>query len=212
MLRIKFISLHKITFAPMARIQNEDILINEIKRDSTEAFSMIFCAYYQDMVLFAGTYIKDRAECEDIVQQIFQRLWISRNGLMIETSLKSYLLRAVRNECLDFLRHQKIVSEHIAQQLLISSITDNDTENYILYSELKEKLDDALAQLPPIDREIFDLSRFQNMKYKEIAAKYHISVRTVEVHIAKVLKYLNENLKDSYLEYILFYLILQCGF
>jgi RNA polymerase sigma-70 factor (family 1) len=196
----------------MAKIQNEDILIKEINRDSTEAFSMIFCTYYQDLVLFAGTYIKDLAECEDIVQLIFQNLWSNRSELTIESSLKSYLLKAVRNECLDNLKHKQIVNEYISHQLSISTVAINDTENYILYSELNEKLQDALYSLPPMDREIFNMSRFKNMKYKEIADKYNISIRTVEVHIAKVLKFLNSTLKDFYLVIILLYLILLCEF
>ena len=151
------------------------------------------------MVLFGGTYIPEKSTCEDIVQNIFLKLWNDRKTLEIENSLKSYLLKAVRNYCLDELRHRRIIDEHVAYELKSGSIDIDTTENYILYSDLCRQLKNALEQLPPQEREVFEMSRLENIKYQEIANRLNISVRTVEVRISKALKQLRILLKDFYL-------------
>ena len=79
-----------------------------------------------------------------------------------------------------------------------------NTENYILYSDLCRQLKNALEQLPPQEREVFEMSRLENIKYQEIANRLNISVRTVEVRISKALKQLRILLKDFYLLLFLF--------
>ena len=122
----------------------------------------------------------------------------------VKNSLKSYLLKAVRNYCLDELRHRRIIDEHIAYELKSSSKDIDTTENYILYSDLCRQLKNALEQLPPQEREVFEMSRLENIKYQEIANRLNISVRTVEVRISKALKQLRILLKDFYLLLFLF--------
>ena len=85
--------------------QQEYFVLSALKQDSKEAFSLLFQTYYTDLVLFCGNFIKDKDSCEDIVQSIFLKLWNERKNIQIETSLKSYLLKAVRNSCFDEFRH-----------------------------------------------------------------------------------------------------------
>ncbi len=183
---------------------NERLLIIALKQDEKQAFTKIFRAYYKDLVLFGGTYISEKSVCEDIVQNIFLKLWDDRKTLDIENSLKLYLLKAVRNHCLDELRHRRVIDEHIAYELKSSSANADMTEHYILYSDLCRQLNDALKQLPPQDREVFEMSRLENIKYQEIASRLNISVRTVEVRISKTLKQLRILLKDFYLLFFFF--------
>ena len=107
-------------------------------------------------------------------------------------------------ELLDELRHRRIIDEHIAYELKSSSKDIDTTENYILYSDLCRQLKNALEQLPPQEREVFEMSRLENIKYQEIANRLNISVRTVEVRISKALKQLRILLKDFYLLLFLF--------
>lgn len=86
----------------------EHNLLAGLKKGDSEAFSRVFTAWYKDLVLFGGNFLPDREMCEDIVQSVFLRLWNDRASLVIETSLKSYLLKSVRNSCLDEIRHQDI--------------------------------------------------------------------------------------------------------
>lgn len=170
-------------------------LLIRLKEGCHESYAILFNTYYKNLVLFAGTIIQDRAVCEDIVQNIFLKLWNERNNLVIETSLKSYLLRAVRNGCLDHLRHQKIVENYVTR--LYTTLDDSDSvNNYVLYSDLYVHLQDAISKLPEKQKEAFIMSRFKDMKYKEIAEKLNISERAVEDRISKALSQLRINLKD----------------
>lgn len=174
----------------------EQILLVGLRKGNNKAFSQLFTAYYKDLVLFGGNFLPDRAMCEDIVQSVFLRLWNDRASLQIETSLKSYLLRSVRNSCLDELRHRDIIHQHETYTLSVNVLEDVDTEHYILYSDLSRHLEEALGELPEVYREAFEMNRFEGLKYKEIAARLDVSERTVEVRIGKALELLRILLKE----------------
>ena len=182
----------------MADINEDGLLLCNMGNSSDEAFATLFRKYYKDLVLFAGTILREQTVCEDIVQTIFLRLWDNRDRLRIETSLKSYLLSAVRNSCIEELRHRKIVSVHQQETLSGSALGDHDTARYILYSDLNDHLQEALGKLPPKLRECFEMNRFQNLKYREIAEQLNVSVRTVEVRIGDALNLLKNYLGEFY--------------
>lgn len=178
--------------------QQENFILSALKQDSKEAFSLLFRTYYTDLVLFCGNFVKDKSSCEDIVQSIFFKLWNDRKNIQIETSLKSYLLKAVRNSCMDEFRHQEIVRRYESDYE--NTVLDcYDTENYVLYSDLHDHLHRALEQLPPQYREVFEMNRFEGLKYREIARKLDVSERTVEVRVSKSLEILRKQLKDFFL-------------
>lgn len=180
-------------------------LLAGLKDNSHGSYSILFQTYYKDLVLFAGTMIRDKSACEDIVQNIFLKLWNERETLEIETSLKSYLLRAVRNSCIDFIRHKKIVDNYA--NAIFAMDGDYTTEDYVLHSDLNKHLQKAILKLPEKQREAFVLSRFQDMKYKEIAKKLNIAERTVEDRISKALSQLRLELKDFLLLVIIFFFL-----
>lgn len=177
--------------------QQENFLLSALRQDNKEAFSLLFQKYYTDLVLFCGNFVRDKSSCEDIVQSIFLKLWNDRKNIRIETSLKSYLLRAVRNSCFDEFRHLEIVRQYESDP--DHSVLDSyDTENYILYSDLSAHLQQALDQLPAAYREAFEMNRFEGLKYREIAVRLNVSERTVEVRVSKALEMLRKLLKDFY--------------
>lgn len=178
--------------------QQENFVLAALKQDSKEAFSLLFQTYYTDLVLFCGSFVKDKDFCEDVVQSIFLKLWHDRRTIQIETSIKSYLLKAVRNSCLDEYRHIEIVRKYETEYK--SSVLDNyDTDNYILYSDLFAHLTRALDKIPPLYKEAFVLNRFEGLKYREIAEKLDVSERTVEVRVSKTLDLLRKQLKDFFI-------------
>ncbi|MDR1356884.1 MAG: RNA polymerase sigma-70 factor [Tannerellaceae bacterium] len=176
-------------------MQEPQFLIG-LKEGNTDVFSSLFRTYYKDLVLFGSAYIPDRAICEDIVQSVFLKLWDDRKMIEITASLKSYLLTAVKNSCLDEIRHRSIVQEHESYALRFQLRNDIDTENYVLYSDLHSHLMKALAGLPDRYREAFVMNRFEGLKYKEIAGRLNVSERTIEVRIGKALLLLRRYLKD----------------
>jgi RNA polymerase sigma-70 factor, ECF subfamily len=186
-------------------MSKELYLLAELKNGNKEAYTLLFRKYYKDLVLFGGNFLHDKVRCEDVVQNIFLKLWADRESIEIKTSLKSFLLKSVQNACLDELRHKQIVREHESYTEAFADFDNLDTENYILYSDLHDKLDIALSKLPDACREAFELNRFEGLKYKEIAERLKVSERTIEVRIGKAIGLLRHHLKDFFIM-ILFYL------
>lgn len=175
---------------------NEHFLIEELNKGNKKAFSLLFNKYYKDLVLFGGNFLPNQNLCEDIVQTVFLKLWRERESLEIETSLKSFLLRSVQNNCLDELRHKGVVREHESYSMVFDLSENLDTENYVLFSDLQDQLKKAIAKLPEVCREAFEMNRLEGLKYREIAEKLSVSERTVEVRIGKALGLLRLYLKE----------------
>ncbi len=168
--------------------QNDEFLFREIKKGNHMAFSVLFEKYYADLVMYCGSIIRSRTDCEDIVQDVFFKLWRKRETLEIEGSVKVYLLRAARNGCLDCIRHSKVVNVHQENAVKDSVPEVYDTDDYIMYSDLKGHLGAILRQMDAKAAEAFRMNRFDHLKYKEIAEKLNVSERTVEVRIGNALK------------------------
>ena len=174
----------------------EQILLNRMAEDDHSAFSSIFEAYYKDLVMFALTFTKNSENAEDAVQEIFARLWEKRTDLKLQGSLKSYLLKSVQNYCLDEIRRRN-VREHYAEDKQTQSLYVNDTEDYILYTDLQNHLDHLLAQMPDEVSKTFRMNRFDGLNYHEIAQQLNVSVRTVESRISKALRLLHKELRGE---------------
>lgn len=187
----------------------EKILLEKLSESDNSSFSIIFRAYYSDLVQFAGTFIQDMDTCEEIVQDTFVCFWESRLSLNIHTSLKSYLLKMVQNRCIDWLRHLKIRDQYNTYVDLHMCLIENDAENYILCSELEADLEKALNQLSPEVSLAFRLNRYEGLTYHEIADRQNVSVRTIEVRISKALNMLRENLKDYLITILSFCIFLK---
>ena len=167
----------------------DDDLMRRLALDDERSFDSIFKLYYKDLLLYAGSYLRERQVCEDIVQSLFMHLWYDRKTLSVGRSLKSYLLMSVRNRCFDYMRHQNVRNDYFDYVNENSVLSSSNTEEYILYSELQDH----------IKKEVFVLSRIKGIKYKEIAKKLNVSERTVEVRISQSLKTLRTLLKDFFL-------------
>ncbi|MDO9254674.1 MAG: RNA polymerase sigma-70 factor [Bacteroidales bacterium] len=174
----------------------ERILLEKLKNDDQSAFSVIFTRYYQDLVHFSYGFTRDSDASEEIVQEVFLKLWENRNSLVIYNSLKSFLLKTVQNRSIDSLRHVNITNKYASKVLEHPFLSENDTENYILHSELQANFNHAMEKIPFEYAEAYRMSRIETMNYQEIAQKLNVSVRTVEVRISKALHILREELKD----------------
>src|ERR1035437_395789 len=182
----------------------EKILVEKLKGSDKSAFSSLFTAYYSDLVMFAITFLKDLDSSEEIVQDVFLKLWEDREVIIVTTTLKSFLLKLIQNRCLDCLRHAKVINSHHDTVINSSPLLECDTENYILRSEIEKIVQKALDKIPEEIAEPFKLNRYEGLKYREIAEKMHVSNRTIEVRVGKVLQILRNELKD----YLITFLIL----
>jgi RNA polymerase sigma-70 factor, ECF subfamily len=166
--------------------------ISYLKEGGVPAFETIFKTWYRGLCLFALRYIDDYKVSEEIVQDVFLRLWEKKDTLSIRKSIKSYLFQAVRNACIDYIRHQKVEQGYISEQKnQISEMLDN-SETQLLEEDRIKKIMDTIENMPHKRKQIFRLNRFENLKYKEIADKLNISVKTVEAHMGKALQQLRK--------------------
>lgn len=179
-------------------INIEKVLLSKLKAGDPSAFETIFTSYYSDLVLFARRFTHDITNAEEIVQNIFLVLWENRVAININISLKSYLLKTIQNKCIDWYRSKKIRKSYAETFSELPPQLIDDTDSYLLYSELYEKIEKTLDELPKQVSETFRLNRNKGLKYQEIAIMLGVSVRTVEVRIGKALQILRENLKDYF--------------
>jgi len=171
-------------------------LIERLKNDDKLAFSILFTRYYSDLVHFASGITRDKNASEEIVQDIFIHLWENRSIIIIHLSFKSYLLKSVQNRSIDWLRHENIKNSYAGKILNHPYLLQNDTENYLLYSELESKIINALDHIPQPYADVFKKSRFEALNHQQIADNLGISVRTVEDRISKTIKLLRVQLRD----------------
>ena len=160
------------------------------------AFKSLFNAHYKGMYSYACVILKDEAEAEEIVQDVFVKLWEKRGGLQIETSLKAYLYRMVYNDCMNQVKHRNVVLKFQKEKTYAMKNERDNAEHRMAASQLNEKLSHALRELPEQCRTIFQLSRFEDLKYREIAVQLGISEKTVENQMGKALKILRMKLVD----------------
>lgn len=166
-------------------------------QDDQEAFRELFFDFYPSLCVFAGRYISSPETCEDIVQDTFFHLWKNRKKIEVTSSFRNLLVTSVKNSCTDYLRRQSVRQGHAERQstLIIADAPDTPEMIYTI-NELEEMFHTALAQLPENVRRAFELSRFENMTYNQIAEKMSVSPKTVEAYISKALSILRVELKD----------------
>jgi len=157
---------------------------------------MFFRTYYQPLCNYAFSFIQDRDEAEEIVQSAFLSVWEKRKTLDIKTSLKSYLYTMVRNTSLNVIKHEKIKQRYVGEALAVEDRSHENVSQKVLSLELEEKIQRAMESLPEQCRLVFKLSRFEELKYSEIAEQLQISIKTVENQMGKALKIMREQLKD----------------
>ncbi|MDF1576389.1 MAG: RNA polymerase sigma-70 factor [Bacteroidales bacterium] len=178
------------------------VVISE--RMDQRAFEELFRTYFTPLMSFSMRILGDEDDAREVVHQVFINLWEKRNRLDLATSLKSYLFTSVNNRSLNVIRdRRKFSGEEVPDRA-----GDLDVSAQIEAMELEEKIRTAIEALPERCREIFELNRFEGLKYGEIAGKLDISVKTVENQMTKALKILREQL-GKYLS-ILLWLMLFC--
>ena len=167
-----------------------------IQSGDEQVFEQLFRKQYPILCGYAGKYINDQDQAEEIVQEMFFKFWQKKERLDINTSIEAYLFRSVRNSCLNYLKHLKIREEHRLATNSEQRKKEMEVHDTMEALELQERIDQAVEQLPPERKKIFKMSRNEDLKYKEIAEKLNLSIKTVEVQMSKALKHLRSHLSD----------------
>jgi RNA polymerase sigma-70 factor (ECF subfamily) len=174
----------------------EQQVLAVLKEGRESAFEMLFKTYYKPLCNYAYSFLNDKDEAEEVVQSAFITVWDKRQTIDIQTSIKSYLYRMVRNSCLNVIKHEKIKQQHVAYEMAGGEPSHEGVSQSVTSSELEQKIYEAMKALPEQCRLVFQLSRFEELKYAEIATQLDISVKTVENQMGKALRIMREKLKE----------------
>ncbi|RAJ21153.1 RNA polymerase sigma-70 factor [Pedobacter cryoconitis] len=159
------------------------------------AFEHLFKAHYKALHVYVNTMIRDPEIAEEIVQNRFMKFWEKRELLNIQTSVKAYLYKCVHNDTLNFLKHEKVKMRH--QNFTMHSVQESEPASHrVELNELASKIHGAMEDLPEQCRLIFHMSRFEELKYREIADQLGLSIKTVESQMGKALRILRLKLVD----------------
>lgn len=179
-------------------------IIGLLREGSESAFELVFKEYFKRLHAYALSFIKDSEMAEEIVQNVFCRIWEKREKLDPEGSLKSYLYRAVHNETLNCLKHYRIREQYEQYYTERMSMEYDQGGKKTEARELQKHIEKAMAELPAQCRIIFHLSRFEHLKYQQIAGQLGISVKTVENQMGKALKLMRLKLVEFLPLFLLF--------
>jgi RNA polymerase sigma-70 factor (ECF subfamily) len=174
--------------------EEEKDLVKSVRTGDEQAFERLFVRYYAELCRFASHFVSSRDVTESLVQDVFVRIWESRDGLDPEYGVRAYLFKAVRNEAIKYLEQQKNRRVLLDRKLSAEHFVEEDAEDEFQYHELERAVQSALNALPERRRQIFDLSRQHGLTYHEIAKVLNISIKTVETQMSRALHMLEERL------------------
>lgn len=166
-------------------------LLADIKLGSITAYEKLFNRYYKPLTAQAFYLLGDAMEAEDLVQNLFVYLWQEKVFSQINTSLKHYLSRAVRNRCINVLDQRKVHQRRLARYLRIQD--DLIEETKLEEKETEERLEKVLNLLPPQRLEAFSLVYLEDKKYKEAAAQMGLSLNSIKTHLRLAVKALQRS-------------------
>jgi RNA polymerase sigma-70 factor, ECF subfamily len=172
-------------------------IIERIRQGDVGQFESLFRSSYVSLVRYAKTLIKDYDNAEEIVQDLFFRLWKNKEKLKIESSLNGYLFRSVHNRCLHHIEHNRVVERYAEEMSYRQSETQENPSDILYYKELQSRIARILEKLPERCGRIFYMSRFEGLKYAEIAEKLSVSVKTVESNMGRALKEFRKDLTEQ---------------
>jgi RNA polymerase sigma-70 factor (ECF subfamily) len=186
--------------------------IPSLRKGEKKAYEDIYNEFFGVLYHLCLHYLHDEEVSEEIVQDTFMKLWEIRETLNDQINIRNFLYTITKNNCLNYLRNQKISMKHLENLKYLEMQFNYEAleklGNYLQFEELRKKIDEAISNLPAEVNETFKLSRFEELLYKEIADQQGISIKTVEARISKALRILRVDLKDYlYLIYLIFRII-----
>ena len=170
--------------------------MNLITSESDKIIRQLFQNHFHHLSLFAFNYTHDFSQAEEIVQDVFVKLWQNFSNIKDRTNLKAYLYKAVKNSCLNYIRHRKTQQKYQSRIDQSDLIVVNPAENNLIQEETRDKIHRAVNKLPDHWKEAIILSKYDRLKYREIASMMGVSQKTVEKYISKALQFLRQELID----------------
>ncbi|MEN6453196.1 MAG: RNA polymerase sigma-70 factor [Prolixibacteraceae bacterium] len=175
-------------------------LVKLLKNGDMSAFDIIYKKYSRRLYGFVFRYVKQEADAEEIVQEVFMKIWQSRDKINIYSSFESFLFTVAHNATVNLLKKRATEQKYVDHVKSLQHIDESYELTYeIHYKELKQKFQGLLSELSPRQKEIFQLSREEGLSHKEIAEKLGISVHTVKSHLGTILSFFKSKLDNDLL-------------
>ena len=179
-------------------------LIRKLKKGDIKAFNQIFYTYSSKLYHFAYGYLKSKEDAEEMVQEIFSKIWDKRAEIKEEYEFRSYLFSIAFNYVRKYFRTKALINKYIEAETP-HIIDSQQTQEEVNYASLKLMVDQLVDRMPERRKAVFLKSRFEGKNSKEIAEEMNISPSTVENHLNQALRYLRQHLKGENLAILLFF-------
>ncbi|KEO74231.1 RNA polymerase sigma factor [Anditalea andensis] len=176
---------------------SEKQLVEQLKQSNTDAYGRLYHLYVQRLYGFVLRMAKSPELAEDIVQDIFIKLWENRDQLDPDKCIKAYMFTMAKNQLLNFIKRKAHESRIIDEILAHVPRGCKSTDNLVLENEIQQLLDEALSSLPPQRKLIFELCRIQGLTYKQAADQLGLSDSTVNSQMVKAIRSIKEFLKEK---------------
>jgi len=186
-------------------ISKTDELIRRLKKDDKSAVDELFSYYYPRLYSFSKSILKIENDIDDILQEVFVKLWLNRTKIGNAETFNSYIFTITKNEVLNLIR-SKLKDHTFKDELYLRSVAEEyQTQNQLEFDEIKNGIDQIVAGLPEKRQQVFVLSRTDGLSNKEIAQQLNISEKTVEDHITHAIKHIKSSMKDMGIISLLYY-------
>ncbi|NWJ52186.1 MAG: RNA polymerase sigma-70 factor [Bacteroidetes bacterium] len=197
---------------------DDKLTFKKIKSGDISAFEMLFKENYRNLCYYAEDIVREKAAAEEMVSDFFLKFWEERENIEIRISLTAYMYTCVRNNCLKYLEHLKVLQKYKAYATY--SIQNSDLLfptsafpiNRLISKEIVSDIESAIELLPEQCRIIFNKSRFEELTYEEISKELNISINTVRTQMSRALVKLRESLKEYLPTVICFFFAIFCNF
>lgn len=173
---------------------SDNLILSLIKKGDKKGLEMLFEDFYRPLVVFAYRYIRNKEESEDIVQEVFIKLWESKQLLQVNTNIRIYMYQSVKNTCLNWLKNRSRINTETLENISETNkelLDEGDWSDYI--EEIHQKID----KLPEKTREIFTSVVIENKKYKEAADDLGVSVNTIKTVLTRALDTLRNGIRKG---------------
>lgn len=182
----------------MKILKENRLNISRNRASDVSLFQELFGSYFQSLVTYAFRFVNDWQAAEDITQDVFMALWVKKEDIDFDQPVKPYLYRAVYNRSINYLNsalmQKRIEGVDTIDELINQEILSYNQHDALLLKEITAEINNFVETLPPQCRNVYKLSREENLKNKEIAARLDISEKAVEKHITKALTEIRNHL------------------
>ena len=170
--------------------------IEKLRKDNIKVFEKLFKLFYEPLIQYAYNYLNNVETAENIVQEVFYKIWKNRKRLDPQKNIASYLYKITKNQSFKFLKHKNIQYNYANVHVLDDFDIENKTPvDIIQYKELETAVNKAISSLPEKCYTVYSMNRFNNLSYKAIAEIQGVTIKAIEKQMTRALKILRRQLK-----------------